>query len=240
MSHIGRVHFINQLDTQNGPGIRTTVQLQGCPLQCSYCIAPAIRSEQEGMERTVSSLFRDVLQYQTLMGAGGITLSGGEPLQQPDFCSSLLSLCRENGIHTAIKTTGCIPLSRCKDAVDQTDLILLEFKSADSAQAALLTGEGNENTLALLSYCQSQKKAVWIRYTLIAGVTTDPVRLEKDASFLQAYSCIEKVEFFTYHRPRLSPWEEQKLQAVPKEAPPVSSAQLREAREIFSRHQLVV
>ncbi len=237
-ANIGSIHFINHLDARNGPGARTTIQLQGCPLRCPYCIAPAVRSTQGGMERSPASLLRDILQYQTLMGAGGVTLSGGEPLLQSDFCAELLSLCRENGIHTAIKTTGCIPLETCGKTVDAADLILLELKSIDPGLSRELTGESNENTLSLLDYCQKAGKPVWIRYTLVASVTTDPRQLEDTAVFLQNYSCIERVEFFTYRRPHLTDWEERKLEFSPLEAPAVSSQQLRQAREIFSYHQL--
>lgn len=62
---------------------------------------------------------------------GGVTLTGGEPLAQPEFAAELLRRLKQKGFHTAVDTAGSIPLNRCREAVDLADLLLLDIKALD-------------------------------------------------------------------------------------------------------------
>ena len=86
-------------------------------------------------------------------------MSGGEPLLQPEFCQALISLCHSAGIHCAVDTAGSIPLDFCRQAVDAADLLLLDIKALDPTLCQELTGQDNQNALALLEYCEAAQKS---------------------------------------------------------------------------------
>ena len=124
---------IQRFSLHDGPGIRTTVFLKGCPLRCAWCHNPeCISFEKEtlfypekcigcgkcaegcysgaktlcGKEMSVKEVFTDILADRSFYGAeGGLTVSGGEPLAHAPFVGELVSLCKEAGIHTAIETS---------------------------------------------------------------------------------------------------------------------------------------
>ena len=116
----GRIFDIQRFSTHDGPGIRTIVFLKGCALRCRWCCNPESQSYEietmiqngkpkvMGYDVTVEEVLKEVMQdrpYYNRSG-GGITLSGGESLLQPDFAVALLKACKDNGINTAIETTG--------------------------------------------------------------------------------------------------------------------------------------
>ena len=112
-----------------------------------------------------------VILQMCIRDSGGVTLSGGEPLLQPEFCQALISLCHSAGIHCAVDTAGSIPLDFCRQAVDAADLLLLDIKALDPTLCQELTGQDNQNALALLEYCEAAQTAVWIRNVLVPGLT---------------------------------------------------------------------
>ena len=83
---------------------------------------------------------QDILRYRHFIRRGGVTLSGGEPLMQPDFCASILEGCREHSLHTALDTSGAVSLLHCRKAVDAADMLLLDIKAADDALFRRITG----------------------------------------------------------------------------------------------------
>ena len=110
---------------------------------------------------------RDILRYQNFIRRGGVTLSGGEPLLQPDFAASILEGCRENGLHTALDTSGGVSLLACRQAVDAADMLLLDMKAANDPLFRTLTGRGMDNTLDILQP---------VSYTHLAARRRSPTR----------------------------------------------------------------
>ena len=105
----GRVHSIQTLGTLDGPGVRFVLFLQGCPLRCACCHNPDTWDLEGGTLYTAKEILDKVLRYKEYFGkTGGITISGGEPLLQSEFAFELFSLCKENGIHTCLDTSGCL------------------------------------------------------------------------------------------------------------------------------------
>ncbi len=95
----GRIHSIETCGTVDGPGIRYLVFTQGCPLRCLYCHNPDCRAPQGGKEVTVDELIADIQKYRSYMefSGGGVTVTGGEPLMQPEFVWEILRRCRDLG-----------------------------------------------------------------------------------------------------------------------------------------------
>ena len=121
-----------------------------------------------------------------------MTLSGGEPLMQPEFAAAILRLCKEQGFHTAVDTSGAVPMEKCREALELADLLLLDIKALDPEDCRELTGMDNTNALRLLQWCEEVGKPVWIRHVCVPGVTLVEEKLKKLASYLTNFTCIKK------------------------------------------------
>ena len=230
---MGRIHSIESFGAIDGPGIRYVLFLQGCSLRCLFCHNPDSWDEESGKLVTSEEIAADIRTYRNFIRSGGVTLSGGEPLLQPDFVEDLLRRCKEMGIHTAIDTSGSVALQICRKAVDAADLILLEIKAYDPVLCKQLTGKSNENAWALLQYCEQQKKAVWIRHVLVPGYTLDVAQMQRLAKELQKYSCIQKVELLPFHKMGEFKWRELNREYLLYETPEPTEQEILQAKEIF-------
>ena len=100
---LGRVHSIETMGTVDGPGIRFVVFVQGCPMRCAYCHNPDTWSVNGGTMVTVEHLMDEFQSNHEFYRSGGITVSGGEPLLQPEFLADLFRAMHNN--------PACIPVS---------------------------------------------------------------------------------------------------------------------------------
>lgn len=232
----GRIHSIESFGAVDGPGVRFVVFFQGCPLRCRYCHNPDSWNFAEGTEKTAGEMIDQIADYRNFIRKGGVTLSGGDPLAQPDFCAALLRLCREQGFHTAVDTSGFIPLSKCRHAVDEADMLLLDIKDIDADDCKELTGQGNENAFALLDYCEQQKKTVWIRHVCVPGYTLKEDKLNRLAKRLSGYSCIEKIELIPFHQLGSYKWDYVDKEYLLGEVEPPSQSDMEQARELVRKY----
>ena len=182
----------------------------------------------------------DILKYKNFISSGGVTLSGGEPLLQPEFCQALISLCHSAGIHCAVDTAGSIPLDFCRQAVDAADLLLLDIKALDPTLCQELTGQDNQNALALLEYCEAAQKAVWIRHVLVPGLTLRRELLENLAEFLSGFSCVEQVELLPFHKMGEYKWEALNLRSPLSGTREPTKAEVAAAKKIFQSRGLSI
>lgn len=236
----GRIHSVETFGTLDGPGIRYVLFLQGCPLQCLYCHNPDTWDAESGELRDSEELVQQIRSYTNFIKRGGVTLSGGEPLLQPEFALDLLSRCRREGFHTAIDTSGSVPLKVAMPVVDAADLLLLDIKSYDEELCLRLTGKSGKQALALLAYCESILKPVWIRHVLVPGYTLDKEKLEDLADFLKPFQCVEKVELLPFHKMGEYKWESMRMPYALGATPVPTKAELAEARAIFENRGLAV
>ena len=235
----GRIHSIESFGTLDGPGIRYVLFLQGCPLRCLYCHNLDSRSPEAGQTMTAGDVLADILTYRPYIRRGGVTLSGGEPLLQPAFACEVLDGCRAHQLHTAIDTSGAIPLDQSRPAIDRADLILLDIKAIDDDLCVALTGASNRNTLATLEYCEATRKAVWIRHVLVPGYTLDEARLTRLADHLWRYSCIRKIELLPFHKMGEYKWEALQCPYELRDTQPPTEEEMRRARAIFQSRGLL-
>lgn len=236
----GTVHSVETFGTLDGPGVRYVLFLQGCALRCRYCHNPDTWSMKGKGVTDSESAVKEILSYRSFIAKGGVTLSGGEPLLQPAFALDIIQRCKSEGLHTAIDTSGIVPLELSKAVIDEVDLVLLDIKSLDDKQSFSLTGMGNANTLATLEYCQSIGKKVWLRHVLVPGWTLDKTRLESLASYLKGFSCIEVVELLPYHSMGQYKWEQLKLEYTLKGVQEPKAKELEMAQRIFEKQGLKV
>ncbi len=240
MGVTGHVHSVESFGTLDGPGIRYVLFLQGCGLRCKYCHNPDTWQMGGGKVMDSETVLKDILSYKNFIRSGGVTLSGGEPLLQSEFAADIMKKCEEHHIHTALDTAGAVPLTVSRQALDAAKLILLDIKALDNDLCKVLTGRGNEETLATLAYCESTHKPVWLRHVLVPGYTLDMGLLKNMADYLATFSCIELVELLPFHKMGEYKWKELRLPYALADIEPPDKQSLMQAKAIFETRKLKV
>ncbi len=255
----GRVFNIQRYSVQDGPGIRTTVFLKGCPLRCAWCSNPesqnpapeivhrdslcnncgqcvqacpvrAISVESKkisinrqictecgkclevcipgalkimGQTLTVEDVFEQIRKDAEFYrdSGGGITVSGGEPLSQPDFVAALFQLCQKRGFETCIETSGCAGGGALDKVLPFTSLVLFDLKLSEPASHLKWTGKTNTEIISNLDRVVSSKIPVIIRIPLIPGINDYEEELTRLAQIaVDMLPRPGKVNLLPYHR----------------------------------------
>lgn len=236
----GSIHSVETFGTLDGPGVRYVLFLQGCSLRCRYCHNPDTWSMQGKSTTDSKTVVEEILSYRSFIKKGGVTISGGEPLKQPDFALDIIKRCKAEHLHTALDTAGSVPLALSKPVIDEADLLLLDIKSLDNQMCFSLTGMGNENTLSTLEYCEQIGKPVWLRHVMVPGWTLDKTKLETLAAYLTKFTCIQLVELLPYHSMGQYKWEQLNLNYTLKNVEEPTEKELAMAYEIFEKQGLKV
>lgn len=152
-----------------------------------------------GKEMTVEALLPVLLEDREFFGnsGGGVTLSGGECLLQADFCAELLKALKNEGIHTAVDTSGFVSKEALDKVIPYTDVFLYDLKAFDEAAHIRCTGYSNKTILENLTYLESCGKKAEIRIPFVPDHNDD--QLAKIAAFLQPLSHITAVRVLPYH-----------------------------------------
>jgi len=197
----GRIHSIETFGTVDGPGVRFVAFIQGCPMRCAFCHNPDTWDAGAPVKFTLTAeqLMEKVLRYRDYIKSGGVTLSGGEPLVQAVFVREFFALCRQNGIHTALDTSGAIFTDEARSVLEVTDLVMLDIKTLDDSLHRDYTGLPRTNNAAFLEYLEQRGIPTWVRHVLVPGITDLPERLDALAAYLRGFSVIQKVELLPYH-----------------------------------------
>jgi len=206
----------------DGPGIRTTLFFKGCPLRCRWCHNPESRgpgcdtiqrrTPMDGVEfkeqivigKTVSvdeamaDLRRDRIFYEE--SGGGVTFSGGEPYQQPEFLHALAQACRAEGLHTAVDTSGFAGEPVFTTLADDFDLFLYDLKILDEQRHIRDTGVTNDAILKNLISLDRKKKNVIIRFPVIPSYTDDAENIAALSGFLAGLTHIRRIDLLPFHR----------------------------------------
>lgn len=203
MSVIGRVHSVETCGTVDGPGIRFIIFLQGCLMRCQYCHNRDTWDTEGGKEMTVDELMKELLQYRHFMNAsgGGVTISGGEAMLQPEFVLAMFEACRLEGIHTCLDTNGFVRKidDTTKKVLDNSDLVLLDIKQMDNKKHIDLTHVSNKYTLEFAKYLAEHNQPVYLRYVVVPGITDNLEDAHALGQFIEPMKNIEKIEMLPYH-----------------------------------------
>lgn len=233
----GRVHSFETFGTVDGPGIRFIVFLKGCPLRCKYCHNRDTWSQEGAKLYSPDEIINEVNKYRTFIDSsnGGITVSGGEPLIQPEFLKELFQKCKEHGIHTAVDTSGFVNLDeQVMEVLKYTDLVLLDLKQANAEKHKELTGVENDRIKRFTHYLGEIGKPVWIRYVLVPGHTDAEEDLMAAYEYLRAYKNIEKIEVLPYHTLGKEKWEKLCIEYPLEGVPTPTDEEVRKAKSIIS------
>lgn len=210
----GRIFDIQKYSIHDGPGIRTIVFLKGCPLRCKWCCNPegqefkiqemTFLGKQKivGKDVTVAEVMSEVMQdrvYYSRSG-GGLTLSGGECLAQPDFGEALLTAAKYEGISTAIETTGFAKWEYIERYLHVTDHVLMDIKNIDNEKHKKFCGQSNEIILQNAVKIAENHSDLTIRVPVIPGFNDTEAEIAKIAEFASMLSGVEKLHLLPYHR----------------------------------------
>jgi len=209
MSLQGTIFNIQHFSVNDGPGIRTTVFMKGCPLTCWWCHNPESRSQEilkvngktigqlYSAEELFGILIKDRIFYD--QSGGGVTFSGGEPLTQLAFLEEILIRCRENDIHTAVDTSGYADKKSIEKILPYTDLFLYDLKIIDPVDHLKYTSVSNKEIFENLEYIIEQETEVIIRIPLIPNITTTNENLESLIRYLKGFTTYPGVDLLPYH-----------------------------------------
>lgn len=242
MSKLGKIHSYESFGTVDGPGVRFVVFLQGCPLRCKYCHNPDTWDMNKcELEKEPMEVFNMVKKYKNYFGKkGGITITGGEPLVQSDFVLELLQLCKKDGIHTAIDTSGYILNDKVKEILKYIDLVLLDIKVLDEESHKELTGASLEPVLKFTKYLEKINKPVWIRHVIVPEITDKDWFLERLAKYVSKMKNVEKVELLPYHKLGEFKYKEMGIKYPLEGISELSKERLDNAISIFKKYDLKV
>lgn len=235
---LGYINSIETFGTVDGPGIRYIIFLQGCLLRCKYCHnRDSWEKEDFKKIETVEESFQNILKYKNYIKTGGVTLSGGEPLFQTQYCLELFKLLKNENIPTALDTSGFIFNDEVKKVLEYTDLVLLDIKSINPITYKELTCVDLDNTLKFLDYLKLKDKKVWIRHVIVPTITDNDIDLENLANFLFNYkSIVEKIELLPYHTMGIIKWEKLNKDYPLKGIESLSKERLDNAKNIFKKY----
>ncbi len=253
----GLIFSVKKYSVHDGPGIRVTFFMKGCPLNCRWCHNPEGISptrtmvdqtrrvgEREFTEKshageyyTVKDIM-DVLAKEKVFirhSGGGVTFSGGEPMLQPEFLLSALKACKKRGYHTNIDTSGYAPPDSFISILPYTDMFLFDLKHMDEQRHIELTGASNRLILANYRLILDSGKDILIRYPVIPRYNDEPANLERTRSFIidTKKENLKKICLLPYHRTGASKYKRFGMDYRMGDTPQPSAERMKELKKYF-------
>ncbi len=211
----GRIFDIQRYSIHDGRGIRTIVFLKGCVLRCRWCCNPeSQRYEIETMQTQdgVKTIGRDVSVGEVMdvverdrgyyrRSGGGLTLSGGEMLCQPDFALALLRESKYRGITTAVESMGCAEWGTIEKMLPYIDQYLLDVKHTDAQKHREFTGKSNELMLEnARKIAESGLTELIVRVPVIPAFNATAEEIASIARFADSLPGVKELHLLPYHR----------------------------------------
>ena len=210
----GRIHSLESFGTVDGPGTRFVVFTQGCPMRCAYCHNPDTWEMNGGKLMTSEYILEQYERNKPFYKAGGITVTGGEPLMQPDFLIDLFTKAKAKGIHTCIDTSGivynpgnAVLVEKLDRLMAVTDLVMLDIKHIDPTLHKELTAQPNDNILKFAAYLNEKNVDMWIRHVVVPGLTDDEKYLFDLGYFIGQFRNLKALDALPYHTMGKSKYE---------------------------------
>ena len=201
---LGRIFEIREFTLQDGPGPRTTVFLQGCPLRCTWCHNPEGQEFGGGREMTDAEVADEVLRTADflVMSGGGVTLSGGEPLAQTDFAAAIIDRIRakEPRLTYAIETSGFASIADYRKVVQRLDFVYQDIKFPDLDGYRRWTGVDAAPIFENVKWLKRSMVPFVVRVPCIPGVNDSRETKSAIARLVDGAPNFRGVEFLPYNR----------------------------------------
>jgi pyruvate formate lyase activating enzyme len=205
----GYVHSYETSSRYDGPGLRVVLFTSGCLLRCTYCHNPDTWHLKDGTYVSAQQVIDRLGGFASALRAldGGLTISGGEPMVQLAFTRRIFAGAKRMGLHTAIETSGYLGERADESYLSNLDLVLLDIKSSDPETYRTATGRELEPTLRFAERLAAIGKPVWVRFTLVPGLTDDPANVEGIARFVAPMKNVQWVEVQPFHQLGAFKWK---------------------------------
>ena len=240
--HIASVHSWELVTSVDGPGTRMTLFLAGCPLRCQYCHNPDTWKQRDGEPTTLDDIVARLRRYLPVFRAtgGGLTISGGEPMQQAAFVTRLAREARELGVHVALDTSGNLGRAASDALLDDLSLVLLDVKSGLPETYREVTGRELQPTIDFGDRLAARGVPVWLRFVLVPGLTDARENVDAVADIVSRWSNVQRVEVLPFHQMGTSKWERLGIPYPLKDRETPSPELLTRVRAQFAARGLTV
>ncbi len=203
----GRIHSVETFGTVDGPGIRLVVFAQGCPLRCAFCHNPDTWTYDGGDLMTTDDILKIYTRNENYYkSGGGITLSGGEPLAQPEFAYELFKAAhnrKEGRIHTCLDTSGGnwdeSQVEILEKLLDECDLVMLDIKHSDPDGYKKLCGRDQKKALAFGDLLAKKNVPTLIRHVVVPGITDLPEEIQGVGRIIAHWPNVKGLQLLPYH-----------------------------------------
>ena len=209
----GYVHSYESSSRYDGPGLRAVLFMSGCLLRCQYCHNPDTWHLKDGTYVSVQQAIDRLRSFAPALRMldGGLTISGGEPMVQIDFVRRMFAAAKEMGLHTAVETSGFLGDRADDRFLSVLDLVLLDIKSSDPETYRIATGRELAPTLRFAERLAKIGKPVWVRFTLVPGLTDAPANVEGLARLVAPMKNVAWVEVQPFHQMGAFKWKAMNL-----------------------------
>lgn len=224
----GRIHSIQTMGAVDGPGLRGVVFMQGCPMRCAYCHNPDTWAFDGGQEVSAQELCRKLLRYRPYYKNGGVTVSGGEPLIQSEFVADLFRLLHDEGVHTALDTSGMAPVESARLVLPHTDLVLCDVKFPTDDMYRNYTGMPMQPVLDFLSEVERAGVPFWVRHVVVPGITDSEEDVLSILRIAKQFNGFEKLELLPFKKLCLSKYQAMNLPFPLEDTPECPPERIRE------------
>lgn len=210
----GRIFDIQRYSIHDGPGIRTIIFLKGCFLRCRWCCNPESqeykiqtmtmngKAKTVGRDVTVREVIDEIASERIYFArsGGGITLSGGECLAQPEFSEALLRAAHDEGFSTAIETTGFAKREVLERIIPHVDYVLMDIKHMNPIKHQSYTGRSNDQILTNARWIAENANSLTIRVPTIPTFNDTPAEIGAIARFAASLPGVKELHLLPYHR----------------------------------------
>jgi len=254
----GLIFNVKRYAIHDGPGIRVTFFMKGCPLSCWWCHNPEGISpepeeivnvdrvgEMEFSKKETAGRYYEVNEIMQILekeriffenSNGGVTFSGGEPMMQPAFLLEALTACKYNGYHTAVDTSGHFPDSSLKKVLPVTDLFLFDLKHLDPERHDLYTGVSNKIIIKNLHKIVDSGTDIMLRVPVIPGINDDDIHLKMLKLFINDIKAdnIKTISLLPYHKAGTAKYRKFNRTNKMETIKPPAQQRMNELRDYFS------
>jgi pyruvate formate lyase activating enzyme len=253
----GLIFSVKRYSIHDGPGIRVTFFMKGCPLSCWWCHNPEGISQQPEQIKVAEKVgdeefikFRQAGDYYSVddilkilekdrpflaQSRGGVTFSGGEPMLQSEFLLEALKACRESGYHTAVDTSGYSLPAAYSAIIPYCDLFLFDIKHLDDEKHRRYTGGSNTLIISNFKLLLESGKDVMVRIPVIPGYNDTDQNLEKVKSFITKNRAdnLIKICIIPYHRIGSSKYKRMNIPDRMESVEPPSAERMNALKVLF-------